>query len=164
MEEQVKSSVSHRKLRRIAERVPEVSSRHQGNAALASRAPALLLAATAFAEASDALAAFVATSQSIGKQSAARVGDLYDRLHMWVATLSRDVTGFSGATHAGDSAVPDDVIVDARNLLEAVQAYGETHGPIPYASQLVADLQQALEPAEAALRAAQAAYVRRQEL
>jgi hypothetical protein len=85
------------------------------------------------------------------------------RMLAWTPSLERDLAGFASSDYEGNGAVPDDVVIDCRRVLESVAAAEAGSAVTSYAAELSADVGAALEVADAAVDAARALRVRLNE-
>jgi len=145
--------VSHAWLRRVCQRIPEVAPAHAGDPALEIQTPRLLQAAEAFASLTDALASVESNANAAHQARAAKAKVLYDRMRIWFALLTRDMSDFVASAYARTPVVVEDLISDGQGLVRMVSEYRPT---LPYAERLIADVTAATDGLRAAYKAEQA--------
>ncbi|HEY3356510.1 MAG TPA: hypothetical protein VGQ83_24880 [Polyangia bacterium] len=130
------------KLRRIAPRTLRVLARHRGESqAIAAHEPGLTAKAGAFVAAFD--------DAMRGAKPAAAAHALQVAVRAWLPILTRDVDGFDATDFGGRAELADDVLDDARRLVERVQGHKDVHGAaLPYRDQCVAGLTARIAQAE----------------
>lgn len=146
-----------------AERIPSVAQRHQHHPSLAARTPQLLEAAASVLVKYDEDAGYTDSTQTLLKNAETTVDALYSALREWVAVFGGDVPDLDLARYDIDRRKPDEVIACSKQLLEAVRAYGEANSALPYADQLVAEVERDQRAAEAANVTAKAVRATRKE-
>jgi len=145
--------VSHAWLRRVCQRIPEVAPAHAGDPALEIQTPRLLQAAESFASEADALASVESNVDAARQARAAKAKALYDRMRIWFALLTRDMSDFVASAYAGTPVLVEDLISDGQAFMRKVSA----HRPaLPYAEALIADVTAATNALQAAYKAEQA--------
>lgn len=140
------------KLRRLASRALRVLERRGSeNASLKSFETTLAPFARDYIASYDGVKRFNATWQKELSEGHGAVASLIGAIRAWLPRLSQDLPHFDRTTFA-DTSVPDDVMEDAERLRETVEAHQELAQtpeqvkPLPYAADLLGQL----EPAYAA--------------
>jgi hypothetical protein len=150
-------NVNQKRLRELAERVPEIVSRQVGAyPLLASFTATLVPLATAFVERYDRLRrqhVSVRETLASGRQ---RVAELEAQVRIFRSRLAADVEAFTEDARTARSGSPDEAFADARYILETVRERGAA---LSYGAELVADLSAVLERARTEWSAAQTARV-----
>jgi hypothetical protein len=144
--------VSHAWLRRVCQRIPEVAPAHAGDPALEIQTPRLLQAAESFASETDALASVEANVDAAHAECVAKAKVVYDRMRIWFALLTRDMSEFVASAYAGTPVVVEDQISDGQALVRKVS---EHRPALPYAERLIADVTAATDGLQAAYKAEQ---------
>jgi hypothetical protein len=150
-------NVNQKRLRELAERVPEIVSRQVGAyPLLASFTATLVPLAAAFVERYDRLRrqhVSVRETLASGRQ---RVAELEAQLRILRSRLAADVEAFAEGARTGRSRSPDETFADARHVIETVS---ERSAALSYGAELIADFSAVLEGARTEWSAAQAALV-----
>lgn len=138
------------KLRRLASRVLRVHARNRNlEPGLAAFDESITRSAPEYAAAFDELRRLLASHGEELDEGKAAIAALVHKLRIWAPIVARDVDRISASDFGDNPEVPDDVINDARSLIEHVT--GRTDDgkpPLSYADALVADLGAVLAAAE----------------
>ena len=116
--------------------------------------PALVQTANDFVAAYDDDEAFAYKANGVFNDVKTKVDALHRVLGPWIVLLKRDIPGFEADRFGRSKRSPDDVIVGAKLLLEAVRGEGEGETSLPYAAALIEAVESALSQANQANEAA----------
>jgi hypothetical protein len=140
------------KLRRFGHRALRIVERHKAEStAIAAHEPRLAQLTKPFAAAYDEVVKLRAST-------ADAVRSLHATVRAWLPLAQRDVAGMVSAEYGGRPEVPDDVIADARDLLEQVKA--PANAKLPYVAACASELERGIEAATKASQAAETADAR----
>ncbi|MBI5480719.1 MAG: hypothetical protein HY906_17810 [Deltaproteobacteria bacterium] len=140
------------KLRRFGARALRVVERHKTEStAIAAHEARLAQLSKPFAAAYDEVV-------RLRSATADAVRSLHATVRAWLPLAQRDVAALVSAEYGGRPEVADDVIADARDLLEQVK--GPAGGALPYGAACAAELERGIEAAAKASRDAEAADAR----
>ena len=140
------------KLRRFGARALRVVQRHKAEStAIAAHEAKLAQLTKPFAAAYDELV-------RVRAATADAVRALHATVRAWLPLAQRDVAGIVSADFGGRPEVADDVIADAKELLELVKAAAA--GALPYQAACASELARGIEAAGKAAAAAEAADAR----
>jgi hypothetical protein len=140
------------KLRRFGARALRVVQRHKAEStAIAAHEATLAQLTKPFAAAYDELVRLRAAT-------ADAVRALHATVRAWLPLAQRDVANIVSADFGGRPEVADDVIADAKDLLEQVKA--TAGGTLPYQAACVSELERGIAAAAKAGAAAEAADAR----
>ena len=139
-------AISQVTLRRLAARALRVLERHkQREPAIGALVGSLDVDAKAFIDAYDAVMSGSPARRFGSTSGSAQIEALVKKQRMWLALLTKDVPQFKRAEYLKNTAVADDVIASAQQLLGAVEDYNATAPePLAYAEDLSTDLETAL--------------------
>ena len=148
-------TLAYWKLRRFGPRALRVVGRHKGEStAIAALEASLAQKIKPFATAYDEVV-------RLRSATADAVRSLHATVRAWLPLAQRDVQGLVSAELGGRPEVADDVIVDARELLEQVKAAkSSTGGAPPFQAACIGELERGVAAATKASRDAEAADAR----
>jgi len=137
------------KLRRFGTRALRVVERHKAEStAIAAHEAPLAQLTKPFAAAYDEVVRLRSTTMDA-------VRSLHAIVRAWLPLAQRDVAGMVSAEYGGRPEVPDDVVADARDLLEQIKA--PAGAALPYQAACASELERGLGAATKASQAAEAA-------
>jgi hypothetical protein len=146
----MKTNTTHKMLRRLAPRSLRVYERHAGKEpGLEAFATSLVLHATAFITDYDAVREYAARRFMERQQGKKTIEDLLRKMRIWSPQVARDLPTVSVGEFGDNPDVPDEVLRDAKSLLEHATHTTEGGEPLPYADALASDLGAAIEAAQA---------------
>jgi hypothetical protein len=138
----------------------EVLQRHADNVVIASFEGTLVPAVHAFMTSTSVLSRQKASMKLLLEASAEQSASLHRATSSWLGPVSRDLQGFDGRGFGINPKVDEDVLSDARRLLDIMRSEGKS---LLFAQALLADLGPRVDAAAAAHNAAQALRVEHQE-
>ena len=148
-------------LRRQSIRALRVFELHkQDDPAIAMFESTLIPTAKAYIESYAAVQASGATKNFEIGEGRTRTEALYQRIRVWLGTVSRDIPGFN-AEEPLDVTMPDQVIGYAESLIGLVSKHAER---LPFAAKFIEDVGGAFELAKAEWAQAQEALTKLQNL
>lgn len=130
----------------------EVVRRHRANAAIASFEGTLVPSVDAFVAGYTTVSTLKARLAVLLEASASATAALYKGTSAWLGPIGRDLPGFDGRGFGVDPTVDEDVLADARRLLDLVQADGQS---LPYAAALIEEISRLATATQVAHAAAQ---------
>jgi hypothetical protein len=139
------SSMTAVKARRIGARVEGVANRHADHPAIRAYQATIVPKAKAFILAYDAAAKFSPMRTREFQEGRTAVAQLLAKVRGWAPVVAGAWPGLHEAEFGDNPNIADDVIADASRLLDLVHDAGDA---MPFAADLVADLEPALAAAE----------------
>jgi hypothetical protein len=150
--------ITQKLLRRLAPRALRVYERHADKEpGLAAFAASLVVHATAFIEHYDAVREYSSRRFLERKQGKQAIDTVVTKLRIWTPQVARDLTTIKVGDFGNNTDVPEEVIRDAKSLMEHAQNGTVDDEPLAYADALLADLGAAVEAARAQWSEAEAA-------
>lgn len=138
------------KLRRLAGRTVRVHARQREKDPALGAFDSTSATASEFITVYDRLRNLAKLRMQERREGKEAISELVDRLRVWAPRVERDVEEVVSSEYGENPGVPDDVLNDAKVLIDHVTAYADRAGePLAYAEALQTDLGGALATAEA---------------